>query len=601
MTSSYLSRLVPQQAEKYGNKVVLKYRDYATATWIPVTWTQFAATVRQVSNTLLALGAEVQENVGVFSQNKPECLYVDFGAFADRVVTIPLYATSSEAQVHYILEDASIRFLFVGEQYQYDVAYRVQNLCRSLKQIIIFDPEVKRAPGDQNSIYFDEFLKGGGEGKYQEEVDKRTADAVSSDLANILYTSGTTGDSKGVMLHHSNYEAAFAGHKARLKELGENDVVMNFLPFTHIFERAWSYYCLDRGCLLCINLRPQDIQKTIKEVRPTAMCSVPRFWEKVYAGVLEKINETTGLKKSLMLDALRVGKAHNIDYLMNGKTPPVMLHMKYKFYERTIYSLLKKTIGIDNGNFFPTAGAAIPEKVAEFVHSVGINMVAGYGLTESTATVSCEWKDDFRIGAVGRLLPGVEAKIGENNEILLRGGTITKGYYKKEAVTRDSFTEDGWFRTGDAGYIEDGFLYLTERIKDLFKTSNGKYIAPQAIETKLVVDRYIDQISIIADQRKYVSALIVPDYKQVEKYASDHQIAYTDMKDLLQKPEIESLFRMRIDTLQQQFAHYEQIKRFTLLPEPFSMERGELTNTLKIKRAVLLKNYAKEIEKMYEE
>ncbi len=601
MTSSYLSRLVPQQAEKYGNKVVLKYRDYATATWIPVTWTQFADTVRQVSNALLALGAEVQENVGVFSQNKPECLYVDFGAFADRVVTIPLYATSSEAQVHYILEDASIRFLFVGEQYQYDVAYRVQNLCRSLKQIIIFDPEVKRAPGDQNSIYFDEFLKGGGEGKYQEEVDKRTADAVSSDLANILYTSGTTGDSKGVMLHHSNYEAAFAGHKARLKELGENDVVMNFLPFTHIFERAWSYYCLDRGCLLCINLRPQDIQKTIKEVRPTAMCSVPRFWEKVYAGVLEKINETTGLKKSLMLDALRVGKAHNIDYLMNGKTPPVMLHMKYKFYERTIYSLLKKTIGIDNGNFFPTAGAAIPEKVAEFVHSVGINMVAGYGLTESTATVSCEWKDDFRIGAVGRLLPGVEAKIGENNEILLRGGTITKGYYKKEAVTRDSFTEDGWFRTGDAGYIEDGFLYLTERIKDLFKTSNGKYIAPQAIETKLVVDRYIDQISIIADQRKYVSALIVPDYKQVEKYASDHQIAYTDMKDLLQKPEIESLFRMRIDTLQQQFAHYEQIKRFTLLPEPFSMERGELTNTLKIKRAVLLKNYAKEIEKMYEE
>lgn len=601
MTSSYLSRLVPQQAEKYGNKVVLKYRDYATATWIPVTWTQFAATVRQVSNALLALGAEVQENVGVFSQNKPECLYVDFGAFADRVVTIPLYATSSEAQVHYILEDAGIRFLFVGEQYQYDVAYRVQNLCRSLKQIIIFDPEVKRASGDQNSIYFDEFLKGGGEGKYQEEVDKRTADAVSSDLANILYTSGTTGDSKGVMLHHSNYEAAFAGHNARLKELGENDVVMNFLPFTHIFERAWSYYCLDRGCLLCINLRPQDIQKTIKEVRPTAMCSVPRFWEKVYAGVLEKINETTGLKKSLMLDALRVGKAHNIEYLMNGKTPPVMLHMKYKFYERTIYSLLKKTIGIDNGNFFPTAGAAIPEKVAEFVHSVGINMVAGYGLTESTATVSCEWKDDFRIGAVGRLLPGVEAKIGENNEILLRGGTITKGYYKKEAVTRDSFTEDGWFRTGDAGYIKDGFLYLTERIKDLFKTSNGKYIAPQAIETKLVVDRYIDQISIIADQRKYVSALIVPDYKQVEKYASDHQIAYTDMKDLLQKPEIESLFRMRIDTLQQQFAHYEQIKRFTLLPEPFSMERGELTNTLKIKRPVLLKNYAKEIEKMYEE
>ena len=383
--------------------------------------------------------------------------------------------------------------------------------------------------------------------------------------------------------------------------LGEQDVVMNFLPFTHIFERAWSYYCLDRGCVLCINLRPQDIQKTIKEVRPTAMCSVPRFWEKVYAGVLEKINETTGLKKMLMLDALKVGKAHNIDYLMNGKTPPAMLRAKYKFYDKTIYSLLKKTIGIENGNFFPTAGAAIPEKVEEFVHSVGINMVAGYGLTETTATVSCGWIGDYRIGSVGRLMPGLELKFGEDNEILLRGETITKGYYKKEAITRNALTEDGWFHTGDAGYMKDGFLYLTERIKDLFKTSNGKYIAPQAIETKMVVDRYIDQISIIADQRKFVSALIVPEYQQVENYAKDHHIAYTDMKDLLQKTEIQELFRMRIETLQQEFAHYEQIKRFTLLPEPFSMERGELTNTLKIKRPVLLKNYAAEIEKMYEE
>ena len=403
------------------------------------------------------------------------------------------------------------------------------------------------------------------------------------------------------MLHHSNYDVAFKGHNARLTNLGENDVVMNFLPFTHIFERAWSYYCLYKGCMLCINLRPQDIQKTIKEVRPTAMCSVPRFWEKVYAGVQEKINETTGLKKSLMLDALRVGREHNITYLMNGKTPPSLLHMKYKFYEKTIYSLLKKTIGIENGNFFPTAGAAIPEKVAEFVHSVGINMVAGYGLTESTATVSCEWIGDFRLGAVGRVLDGVEVRIGENNEIQLRGGTITKGYYKKEAITQQAFTEDGWFRTGDAGYMKDGFLYLTDRIKDLFKTSNGKYIAPQAIETKLVVDRYIDQVTIIADQRKFVSALIVPEYSQVEKFAQEHHIAFGSRKELLENPQIIELFRLRIDTLQQEFAHYEQVKRFTLLPEPFSMERGELTNTLKLKRAVVARNYKDIIDKMYEE
>lgn len=601
MVNSCLSRLVRQQAEKYGDKVALKYRDYTTATWIPVTWNGFADLVDKTARAFVKLGVKIQENVGVFSQNKPECLYVDFGAFKDRIVTVPLYATSSEAQVHYIVEDAGIRFLFVGEQYQYDVAYRVQGLCRSLKKIIIFDPEVKRAEGDNNSIYFSDFLQMGEEEECQPEVDKRGSESSLDDLANILYTSGTTGDSKGVMLHHSNYDVAFKGHNARLTNLGENDVVMNFLPFTHIFERAWSYYCLYKGCMLCINLRPQDIQKTIKEVRPTAMCSVPRFWEKVYAGVQEKINETTGLKKSLMLDALRVGREHNITYLMNGKTPPSLLHMKYKFYEKTIYSLLKKTIGIENGNFFPTAGAAIPEKVAEFVHSVGINMIAGYGLTESTATVSCEWIGDFRLGAVGRVLDGVEVRIGENNEIQLRGGTITKGYYKKEAITQQAFTEDGWFRTGDAGYMKDGFLYLTDRIKDLFKTSNGKYIAPQAIETKLVVDRYIDQVTIIADQRKFVSALIVPEYSQVEKFAQEHHIAFGSRKELLENPQIIELFRLRIDTLQQEFAHYEQVKRFTLLPEPFSMERGELTNTLKLKRAVVARNYKDIIDKMYEE
>lgn len=601
MGKSFLSDLVFRQAKKYGERVAIKYRDYSVSSWISVSWNKFADKVRSVSRAMVALGIQEQEKVGVFSQNMPECFYVDFGSYATRVVTIPLYATSSESQVHYIVQDASIRYVFVGEQYQYEVARRVQGLCKSLKQIIIFDSNVKKLPGDTNSMYFDDFLKLGDDESLQNEVDRRTDASSPEDLANILYTSGTTGESKGVMLHHSCFEYGIKAHYGRLVTLTDKDVIMNFLPFTHIFERAWSYLCIDRGCTLCVNLRPADIQKTIKEIRPTAMCSVPRFWEKVYAGVMDKINETTGVKKKLMLDALKVGKEYNIDCLMNGKEPSAMLKLKYKFYEKTIYSLLKKTIGIENGNFFPTSGAAIPPKVEEFVRSVGINMIAGYGLTETTATVTCQWIDDYKIGSVGRVLPGVEIKIGENNEVLVKGETVTKGYYNKEAVTKAAFTEDGWFRTGDAGYIEDGRLYLTDRIKDLFKTSNGKYIAPQAIETKLVVDKYIDQISIIADQRKYVSALIVPEYSQVKAYAESKGIKYSDMKELLANKEIQELFRMRIDTLQQEFSHYEQIKKFTLLPEPFSMEKGELTNTLKIKRPVLMKNYAEQIEKMYEE
>ena len=344
-----------------------------------------------------------------------------------------------------------------------------------------------------------------------------------------------------------------------------------------------------------------DIQTTIKEIRPTLMCSVPRFWEKVYAGVSEKIAETKGLKKALMLDALRVGKIHNLDYLRVGKTPPPMIRMKYKFYEKTIYSLLKKTIGIENGNFFPTAGAAVPDEICTFVHSVGINMLVGYGLTESTATVSCFPYTGFVIGSVGEIMPDVQVKIGDENEILLKGKTITKGYYRKPEATAAVFTEDGWFKTGDAGYLKGDTLYLTERIKDLFKTSNGKYISPQALETKIAIDRYIDQIAIIADERKFVSALIIPVYSHVEAYAKENGIKYTDMNDLLTNPKIIELFKSRIGTLQQQFANYEQIKRFTLLPEPFSMERGELTNTLKIKRAAIAKNYKDVIDKMYEE
>ena len=601
MSQTRFSVLIHQQAKKYGDRVALKHRDYKTNTWIPTTWNQFSKTVTIVSNALIEMGVEVQENIGVFTQNKPESLFMDFGAFGIRAVTVPLYATSSETQVHYILEDAQIRYLFVGEQQQYDVAFRVMALSHSLKQIVVFDRDVKLDPRDESTIYMDDFLAMGKACQHQAEVDKRTAESDTEDLMNILYTSGTTGESKGVMLSHAGYESVMDAHCDRFPGLGENDVVINFLPFTHVFERAWSCWCLCVGAELNINLRPQDIQMTIKEVRPTAMCSVPRFWEKVYAGVNEVINDATGVKKTLMLDAIKVGREHNVNYVCKGLTPPMWLHLKYKFYEKTIYNLLKKTLGLDRGAFFPTAGAAIPPAVQEFVLSVGINMVAGYGLTESIATVSCENNFDHAVGSVGKLMPHMQVKFGENDEILLKGPAITKGYYKKEAATKAAFTEDGWFRTGDAGYMKDDFLYLTERIKDLFKTSNGKYIAPQAIETKMVVDRYIDQISIIADERKFVAALIVPDYKLVEKFAADRGIQYASMAELLKHKAVTELFTERIETLQQQFAHYEQIKKFILLPEPFSMAKGELTNTLKIKRNVLNKNYAAEIEAMYAE
>ena len=601
MVYHHFSVLVHKQAEKYGDKIALKYKDYDTGRWVPVTWNEFSRKVRQVSNALIELGVAEEENVGIFSQNKPECLYIDLGAFGVRAVTIPLYATSSPVQVKYIVNDAQIRYLFVGEQFQYDTAFRVLGFCNSLQRLIIFDRKVQKDSRDTTSIYFDEFLQAAEGLPHQAEVEERTSRASLDDLASILYTSGTTGEPKGVMLHHFNYDKAMRIHDIALPQLTEQDVSLNFLPLTHVFERAWTYLCLHRGAQVCINLRPHEVQQSLKEIRPTAMCSVPRFWEKVYLGVQERIAKETGVRKALMLDALRVGREHNINYIRQGKTPPLMLHLRYKFYEKTIYALLKKTIGLENGNFFPTAGAAVNDTICEFAHSVGIFMLVGYGLTESTATVSCFRKQGFEIGSVGQVMPGLEVKIGDNHEILLRGRTITTGYYKKPVSTADAIDKDGWFHTGDAGYLKGDHLYLTERLKDLFKTSNGKYISPQALETRLILDRYIDQVAIIADQRKFVSALIVPTYDLVKELAAKRDITYTSMEELLQKPSITDFYRERIETLQQAFAHYEQIKRFTLLPEPFSMERGELTNTLKLRRSVVAEHYQEVINRMYEE
>lgn len=596
-----LSVLIHEQAAKYGDKTALSYRDYEKNEWLPVTWNDFSATVRKVSVALLKLGVGVQENLAVFSQNMPECLYTDFGAYAIRAVTIPFYATSSEAQIKYMVNDAEIRYIFVGEQYQYDTAFRAMPLCPSLHKLIIFDRKVVKNPQDQVSVYFDELVKMGEDESEPVEIGERQAAGSLDDLVNILYTSGTTGVSKGVMLTYRMYQDAIIANDEVLS-LSEEDVFLNFLPFTHVFERAWSYLGLAEGVRLAINLRPADILQSLQEVHPTCMCAVPRFWEKVYAGVQEKIAGSSAMQRKLMNEALRIGREYNVNYRMKGLVPPLPLRLRYRFFEKTVIALLKKTLGLENANFFPTAGAAIPPQVEEFVHSAGINMKAGYGLTESTATVSCDWDGVVKtIGSVGRVISGLEVKIAENNEILLRGTSITKGYYRKAEATAQAIDAEGWFHTGDAGYMKNGELFLTERIKDLFKTSNGKYIAPQMIESKLVVDRYIDQIVVVADRRKFVSALVVPEYKLLGEYAASRKIAYRDRAELCRHPEVVQMVMDRIQTLQQEFAHYEQIKHITLLPEPFSMEKGELTNTLKVKRPVLNENYKAEIEEMYRE
>ena len=598
---SHLSVLIHDLANKYGDKTALTFKKFGSDKWQSVSWNQFSLRVKQVSNALLNIGAKPHDKIAVFSQNCVHYLYTDFGAYGIKVCSIPFYATSSEQQIQYMINDGQVRFLFVGEQDQYDKAHRVFALCPSLERIIIFDSSVRISTHDPAALYFKDFIKLGENLPRQTEVEALYQSASMDDMANILYTSGTTGDSKGVMRTYGQYDAALIAND-EVVPVSEKDRVINFLPFTHIFERGWAYLCLSEGAQLFINTYPHEIQESMRQVHPTCMSSVPRFWEKVYIAVKAKMDEAGSVQKKLFYHALAVGRKRNIEYIANGKRPPLTLELEYKIINKTILSMVRKQLGLEHPNIFPTAGAYVSPEVEEFILSVGIGMVVGYGLTESLATVSCVHLDKkFTIGSVGRPISSIQIKIGEDNEILLKGPTITKGYYHRDTTNAKVFDEEGFFRTGDAGYMKDGELFLTERIKDLFKTSNGKYIAPQQVESLLLVDKFIDQVAVIADQRKFVSALIVPEFRLVEDWAREHHIAFGSREDLCANEQVKKMLQERVNTLQQQLAYYEQIKRITLLPHHFSMESGELTNTLKIRRPIINKNYQAEIDKMYEE
>ena len=600
-TKCHLSVLIHEQAKKYGNKEALMFRSFGSLKWKTVSWNQFSLRVKQVSNALLNLGIKPQESIAVFSQNCIQYLYTDFGAYGIKVTSIPFYATSSEQQIQYMVNDAQVKFIFVGEQEQYDKAHRIFALCPSLERIVIFDPSVRISSHDPNALYFEDFLKLGEGFPRQSEVDELIKQAKMEDTCNILYTSGTTGDSKGVVLTYGMYYAALKANNECVP-LTEKDRVIDFLPFTHIFERGVAYLALSEGSMLIINTYPKEIQDSMRQTHPTSMSSVPRFWEKVYIAVKSKIDNAGPVQRKIFKHALAVARKRNVEYAMRKRRVPLALELEYQVINRTILSIVRGQLGLENPKVFPVAGAYVSPEVEEFIRSIGIPIMVGYGLTESLATVSCDHFDKpITLGSVGRPISSIQIKIGENDEILLKGPTITPGYYHRDNVNAEAFDEDGFFHTGDAGYLKDGELFLTERIKDLFKTSNGKYVAPQQVEALLLVDKFIDQVAVVADQRKFVSALVVPEFRMVEEWARDNNIKFSGREELCANEKVKKMLMERINTLQQGLAHYEQIKRFTLLPHHFSMESGELTNTLKLKRPVVYRNYKDIIEKMYEE
>lgn len=421
----------------------------------------------------------------------------------------------------------------------------------------------------------------------QTELNQRLADKNLSDLFTMIYTSGTTGEPKGVMLDYANIAHQLHAHDLALPKIDENDVSLSFLPFSHIFERAWVAYVLYRGATVCYLEDTNEVRNALNEVKPTLMCAVPRLYEKMYSAIWDKVNKAPIHRRALFKWAISVGKKKRKNTL------------SYKLADKLVLNKLRALLG-GRIRMMPCGGAKLEPTIGQFFQAIGVNIKLGYGMTETTATVSCWADEQFEPNSIGRLMPNAEVKIGENNEILVRGGMVMRGYYKRPEETALAFTEDGFLKTGDAGEFDaQGNLYITDRIKELMKTSNGKYIAPQYIEGKIGKDKFIEQIAIIADAKKYVSALIVPCFESLEEYAKQLNIKYQDRMELVKHSEIVQLFEKRINELQKELAHFEQIKKFTLLPQAFSVKMEEITPTLKLRRKVILERYRKQIESMY--
>ena len=599
--NNILTTLIERQCSRYGDRAaVYERRD---GRWQPLTWDTLRERSANVAYALETLGLPETGMTAIFSANCPEFLISDFAAYANRAVPVSIYATSSADQVKYIINDSRASIIYVGDRKQLDIVLSVIPDCKSLRHIIVIDRNVNigdgLSPDGTVNIMTFEALEGLGAAASQacrRAVAERTAAASPDDIATLIYTSGTTGEPKGAVLPHSCFNACLRLHHERLTSLSDEDTSICFLPLSHIFEKAWTYFCLDAGIRVYVNEDPKVIQESLAETHPTCMCSVPRFWEKVHTAVRDQIQHMSWFKRLMVNRALHVGHRRNIDYRRLGLKVPKVLEWEYDFYDKRVFRLLRSAIGFTNPNIFPTAGAPLSVGIVEFFQTCGLNIMIGYGLSETTATVTCFPYTGWEPGTVGTLLPEIKCRIGEDNEIQVKGPTVMREYYNKPAETEAAFTDDGWFRTGDAGYFDArGDLVLTERIKDLFKTSNGKYIAPQVLESRLGEDRYIEQVAIIGDQRKYVSAIVVPAFAALREYARKKKIAFRTNADLIRNKDIRSLIEAR----QTHLAAYEKIKRFTLLPHEFTIQAGELTNTLKLRRPVINRNYAAQIEAMY--
>ncbi len=592
-------------AQQYPNECCLLVRNQLSDVWDEVSWLSFGTLISGIAAGMIEAKCNVGDRIGIFSENSSRFLATYLGAFRTGLISIPCYASSSSEQVQYIAEHSHMKLLFVGEQPQYNAAWEAISGMNEPPKIVLMNRSIERVGEDRTSIYFEDFIRIGEENYPKDEIDRRRNDWNEDRTALILYTSGTSGQPKGVELTFKSVQASINQHSLELEELMPGKVSMNFLPLTHIFELMWCLVCLTMRVRIAINKNPKKILDSLAEVRPHYMCNVPRFWEKVYVGVYEKIQSFPKPLKWLTNECIKVSRKYHFEYRAKGKKAPLLLKIQYHFFSKTLLNILKKKVGVDRGLLFPVAGAALADKVQAFLLSISIPIVYGYGLTETTATVCYCRPKDFKFGSIGKPLGGVSVKIDDENggEILVKGDTVTKGYYNAPEENARAFTPDGWFRTGDLGSMDiEGNIYFKERAKDLFKTANGKYIVPNVIENLLTTDSAIEQAVVIADGRSFVSALIYPNFERVKQLLKERSITISSDENpekLATNPQVYRILEEKIAEQLSQLASFEKVKKFHILTEPLSIDNGMLTNSLKTKRLVVEQHFEDAIRDMY--
>ena len=600
-----LQNFTQTHARLHERDTALMVRDEGTGAWRKIPWIEVDGKVQALAEGLIRLGVEPGDRVGIFSENYAEFLYTDIALLSIRGVGVPLYSSLSAEQVEFIAANSGFRILFVGDRLQYEAALPAARKF-GLK-LIAYSSGVKPVPGDRETMTFEEVLRlsaSDPEGQFKAAVARRREETVPADPAFILYTSGTAGEPKGVVINHEAVYTQIA-HHSEMPGFKAQNISFNFLPLTHIFEKMWSLLCLECNITVAVNTDPHNVMQTLPEVRPHYMCNVPRFWEKVYFGVLSKIENVNPAMSAVMHHCMTVAREVWLLYRANGKPVPPLLKLKYDLYDKTLLAYLRKKIGLDRGIIYPASGASLSKDIHGFLLSIGIPICYGYGMTETTATVSYAMPRDTRLGSVGKVAPQVEVRIDEEagGELLVRGPSVTKGYYNRPEDNAKSFTPDGFFRTGDLMWIDkDNYLYFKERSKDLYKTANGKYIAPQMIENLILSDGSVEQALIIADRRNFVTALIYPNWEKVTSLLRAEgldRLPYDDLNALRQAPEVYSLLEERIAGALSGLARHEQVKKFYIISEPFSIQNGFLTASLKTKRGPILAAYKDIIDGLY--